>query len=306
MPIPLTGIQYHLQAGDYQAIITELGAGLRNLMYRGEPMIVGYDPDELPPGSAGQLLAPWPNRIDQGRYTFGGKNFQLDLNEPTRSNAIHGFTRWVSWTPTTQAPDDISLTYRLLGRPGYPFCLELSVNYRLDASAGLRVTITAQNVGSQPAPYGTGAHPYLMAEESFVDTSKLELPASSWLPINDRNIPAGPLQDVAGTSFDFRTPRVIGSTKIDHAFTGLVRDGEGHVLVSLTSRRRSIGLWAGPGYNWLQVFTGDSLAHEWKRCGIAIEPMTCPPNSFSTGEGRLTLAPTDSVTHTWGVKTLDS
>ena len=78
--------------------MTELGAGLRELLFRDQPVIAGYEPDELPPAGAGQLLAPWPNRIDGGRYAFGGAEFQLALTEPAHGNAIHGLTRWTAWT----------------------------------------------------------------------------------------------------------------------------------------------------------------------------------------------------------------
>ena len=72
MTIPLTGTQYEIEAGDYRAIITELGAGLRELEHSGTPLVTSYDPDQLPPHGAGELLSPWPNRVDDGRYTFDG------------------------------------------------------------------------------------------------------------------------------------------------------------------------------------------------------------------------------------------
>ena len=56
--IPVTGSQFRIGAGAYSATVTGLGAGLRELTHRGEPVIAGYQPDELPPGAAGQLLAP--------------------------------------------------------------------------------------------------------------------------------------------------------------------------------------------------------------------------------------------------------
>lgn len=49
--IPLTGAQYEIAAGGYQAVATELGAGLRELHCGGRPLITGYQPSELPPGS---------------------------------------------------------------------------------------------------------------------------------------------------------------------------------------------------------------------------------------------------------------
>jgi len=328
-PIPVTGTQHHIRAGDYEAVVTELGAGLRKLSFRGKPLVTGYEADELPPAGAGQLLVPWPNRIDGGRYTFGGAGLQLELSEAARGNAIHGLTRWVNWDlsdaaapastpapntppPSTPGPgrhdlgtgDQVTLTHVLHGRPGYPFCLELSVSYRLDAAAGLTVAVTAWNVGSRPAPYGTGSHPYLTTGAEVVDDCELELAAGHWLPTDDRGIPYGPAQDVTGSPFDFRTACRIGGAQLDHALTGLGRDESGLAWARLASGGVRLGLWAGPGYDWLQVFTGDALAAGQRRRALAVEPMTCPANAFVTGDGLLTLAPGDSVTHTWGIQVL--
>ena len=145
--IPITGAQYEISAGGYRATVTELGAGLRELTHGGRPLITSYQQDELPPGAAGQLLAPWPNRIDHGRYDFAGSTHQLDLSEPQGGNAIHGLTRWASWAPVQHEPDRVLLTHVLHGRPGYPFCLELDAQYRVGAD-GLQITVTARNAGS--------------------------------------------------------------------------------------------------------------------------------------------------------------
>jgi aldose 1-epimerase len=302
--VPLTGAQYEIQAGAYRAWVTELGAGLRMLSHDGMALITGFEPDELPPHSAGQLLSPWPNRIDGGKYEFGGKIHQLELSEAARGNAIHGLSRWANWKPAAHMSDEITLTHLLLGRPGYPFCLELSVSYRLDAAEGLQVSVTAVNVGQQPAPYGTGCHPYLTTGATAIDDCELELPAAQWLPADDRGIPAGPPKDVTGSAFDFRTRRPIADTKLDHALTGLSRDEAGRAWARLADDHVELGLWAGPGYDWLQVFTGDPLEPEHRRRALAVEPMTCPPNAFVSGDDLLTLAPADSVTHTWGIAVL--
>ena len=302
--VPLTGAQYEIQAGNYRAWVTELGAGLRMLSHGGQALITGFEPDELPPHSAGQLLAPWPNRIDGGQYEFGGRTHQLELSEAARGNAIHGLTRWASWKPAAHQPAEITLKHLLLGRSGYPFCLGLSVTYRLDATDGLQVSITAANVGQQPAPYGTGCHPYLTTGAALIDDCELELPAARWLPADDRGIPAGPPKDVTGSAFDFRTRQPIAGASLDHALTGLSRDEAGRAWARLADDHVELGLWAGPGYDWLQVFTGDSLEPEHRRRALAVEPMTCPPNAFVSGDDLLTLAPADSVTHTWGIAVL--
>jgi aldose 1-epimerase len=307
MVVPLTGQQYEIESGPYRATVTELGAGLRELLFRGEPLIAGYEADELPPAGAGALLAPWPNRIGGGRYAFGGTEFQLALTEPASANAIHGLTRWTAWTPVARGADAVALRSAPHGYQGYPFCVEIDAEYRVEAGTGLHVAITARNRGTRAAPYGTGSHPYLTVRTPSVDGCHLTLPASSWLPLDDHGLPAGPVAPVEGTDYDFRQARVIGSTSLDHALTGLQRDSEGRARARLAADGGSgaqVGLWAGPGYRWLQVFTGDSLGPDRRRKAVAIEPMTCPPNAFVTGDDLLVLEPGQSLTHTWGIQAL--
>ena len=219
------------------------------------------------------------------------------------------------------------LRHVLLGRPGYPFCLEIEAEYRLAADSGLRVSITARNAGSTPAPYGTGSHPYLATGTPAIDDCQLTLPGGLWLPADERGIPSGPVQDVAGTPLDFRASRPIAGTRLDHALTGLTRDASGRAWARLSSGGTQpagheaagsevagseaagsevaaieVALWAGPGYQWLQVFTGDTLDPAHRRRMLAVEPMTCPPNAFASGMDLLLLEPGDSVTHTWGIQ----
>jgi len=308
--IPLTGLQYDIEAGHYRATVTELGAGLRELTFRGQPLIAGYQADELPPAGAGQLLTPWPNRIDGGRYVFGGTEQHLALTEPAHGNAIHGLTRWTSWTAVGHDASAVVLRSAPHGYQGYPFCLEIEAEYRLDADEGLQVAITARNHGSRPAPFGTGSHPYLTvrpasADDYSVDDWELTVPAESWLPTDDRGIPSGPPKTVDGTPYDFRQPRTIGSTRLDHALTGLSRDSDGRAWAHLAADGGSgtrVSLWAGQGYRWLQVFTGDPLGPDRRRKAVAIEPMTCPPNAFVTTDDLIVLDPAQTATHTWGIR----
>jgi aldose 1-epimerase len=305
--IPLTGLQYEIEAGQYRATVTELGAGLRELAFGGRPLIAGYEADELPPAGAGQLLTPWPNRIDGGRYVFDGAQEQLALTEPAHGNAIHGLTRWTAWTAVRHDAGAVLLRSAPHGQQGYPFSLEIEAEYRLDPDAGLHVAITARNRGSRAAPYGTGSHPYLTVGAPSVDDCELTVPAQSWLPTGDRGIPSGPPESVEGTPYDFRRPRTIGATQLDHALTGLTRDGDGRAWAQLAADGGAgtrIGLWAGQGYQWLQVFTGDPLGPDRRRKAVAIEPMTCPPNAFVTTDDLLVLEPGETVTHTWGIQAL--
>jgi aldose 1-epimerase len=302
MTIPLTGTQYEIEAGDYRATVTELGAGLRSLEHRGTPLVTGYDADQLPPHSAGQLLSPWPNRVDGGRYSFDGAEYHLALSEPARGNAIHGLTRWAPWTRAGHDRGEVTLRSVPHGQQGYPFAVQVDVTYRLDAETGLHVSVTAANKGSRPAPWGTGQHPYLTIATPMVDDCELTLPAARWLPVDERGIPSGAAQDVAGTEFDFRAARKLGDTRLDHAFTGLHREQDGLAWVRVTGGGVTTALWADEGYRWLQVFTGDPLEPEHRRTALAVEPMTCPPNAFASGEDLLALQPREAVSCRWGIR----
>jgi aldose 1-epimerase len=305
--VPVTGIQYQIEAGPYRATVTGLGAGLRSLAYGGEPIVDGYEADELPPAGAGQLLAPWPNRIDRGTYRFDGAEHELALSEPARSTAIHGLTRWAAWTPVRRDAESVLLRCAPHGQQGYPFSVEIDAEYRVARESGLHVTITARNRGSQPAPYGNGSHPYLTVRTPLIDSCELTLPAAEWLPLDDRGLPSGAPEPVAGTQYDFREPRIIGDTQLDSALTGLLRSeggpesGGGLAWARLAADGTRVSLWAGAGYHWLQVFTGDPLSEDRRRKAIAIEPMTCPPNAFITGQDLLVLQPGDEIEHAWGI-----
>ena len=51
------------------------------------------------------------------------------------------------------------------------------------------------------------------------------------------------------------------------------------------------------------VFTGDALPEpERRRQGLAVEPMTCAPNAFNSGDGLLTLAPGETFRGQWGIE----
>ena len=95
-PSPPSGQQFVLTFGDQRAIVTEVGAGLRTYTVADRDVIDGYAEDEMSSVGRGQLLLPWPNRIEDGQYEFAGRVHQTPLTEPARHNALHGLTRWVN------------------------------------------------------------------------------------------------------------------------------------------------------------------------------------------------------------------
>ena len=94
----------------------------------------------------------------------------------------------------------------------------------------------------------------------------------------------------------------MGDVQLDHCFTDLERDDDGRVRVTLASPDDDTGLslWADDAYQYVMVYSGDSR-QDVSRRSLAVEPMTCPPNAFRSGEGVVTLEPGDSHTATWGL-----
>jgi aldose 1-epimerase len=289
-----SGIQVELTHGDQRAVVVSVGGGLRAYAAGGRQVLDGYGAEEICPSGRGQLLLPWPNRIEDGRYDFNGESYQLALDEPARRNAIHGLTRWTEWTVAEQEAGRAVLAYTLHPTPGYPFALALRVEYVL-GDQGLTVQIEATNVGSRPCPYGAGAHPYLAVEADRVDRVELGVPATGVLKSDDRGLPVG--ESPAEGDLDFREARPIGSTVLDHCFTGLHRDADGKAR----ARVGTTTLWVDESWPYLMVFTGDPLPDVARR-SVAVEPMTCPPNAFRTGTDVMVLGPDESHTGSWGIE----
>jgi aldose 1-epimerase len=296
-----SGEQTEIRAGDQRVVVVEVGGGLRSYAVGEREVLDGYGAEEMASAGRGQVLIPWPNRLEGGAYEFGGRAHQLALTEPEAGNAIHGLVRWSAWTVGERSADRVRMEHTLHPQPGYQFQLALSIEYAL-SDKGLHVTTTATNVGREACPYGSGAHPYLTVGTETVDTIVLRAPGRTVLHFDERGLPISS-SSVDGTEYDFRAPRALGATKLDNAFTDLERDGDGHARVELGNPERgtTLSLWLGDSYPYLQLFTGDPLPSVNRR-SLAVEPMTCPPNAFRTGESLLVLEPGESTTAEWGIE----
>lgn len=296
-----TGGQFEIVYGDQSAVITEVGATLRSFTVAGREILDTFGADEMSDASRGQVLLPFPNRIDGGKYEFEGEEQQLPLTEPAANNAIHGLTRWLDWVPLSWTASRVVMCQRIYPQDGYPYLLALQIEYAL-SSLGLTVVTTATNVGATSLPFGAGHHPYLTVGTPTIDAATLRLPARAYLETDDRLIPTGKTT-VEGSDFDFREGREIGGTQLDTCFTDVIPDADGYTRVVMThpdgSPEITVGMDASHGF--IQAYTGDTLPEEDQRRGIAIEPMTCAPNAFNSGDGLRVLAPGESFTSVWGM-----
>jgi aldose 1-epimerase len=299
-----TGEQHVLLAGDAEAVVVEVGGGLRSYRAGGRDVVDGYGPGEMAADCRGQVLAPWPNRLRDGVWSWDGAEHVTPVTEPERGAALHGLVRYAAWRVAGRAPDAVVLEHVLHPQPGYPFALRLQVGYALSAD-GLRVTTTATNEGDADLPYGEGHHPYLAAPGGRLDDDVLTVPAATRIVPDERLLPVG-TEPVEGTPYDLRTGRRIGDLRLDDCVTDLARDAEGIAEVRLVDAAgRGAAVWMDASYRYLQLFTGDVVEPaSRRRRGLAVEPMTCPPDALNSGEAVRRLAPGESTTSTWGIRPL--
>ena len=299
--LPPGGALFEIVHGDQQAVVSQSGATLRSYTSGGRPIIEAFDgPDSDVIGCQGEVLAPWPNRVVDGRWTWRARRHQLSITEPATGHALHGLVRSLSWSVVEHRPDLLLMDVLLLAQPGWPFPLHCAVTYAL-AAEGLTSTLTSTNVGRAPCPYGAAVHPYLAVPGRAVDDAVLDLPAATWLATDDRLSPTA-LNPTAGSPYEFTAGAPIGDRKADTAFTDLPVGASGRVEATLiTSDGHRTTMWGDDTVRWWQLFTGDALADPWRRATLALEPMTCAPDAFNSGDGLVVLEPGDAHTMTWGL-----
>lgn len=288
--------EFHIQAGEYSAAVTVHAGALRELRHRERDLIVPFPEGGPIPDFRGIIAAPWPNRIADGRYLFDGAEYEVPVNEPERGCALHGLVFPLDWTLESNDESSVQLSCTPEPTAGYPHALRIDVEYRLSED-GLHSRVTAANLGSAAAPYGVCPHPYLVAGPAPLDDWTLEIPAGSFLEVTPDKLLPKEIRNVAGHQFDFRAPRAIGATEIDHAFTdiafdGAASDGDGQARVLVRDPGGTgVGMSWDRTCQWLQIHTADKLPPALNRLGLAVEPMTCPPDAFNSGMDVVRLEP---------------
>ncbi|MGW9550870.1 aldose 1-epimerase family protein [Citricoccus zhacaiensis] len=294
-----TGTQYVLRHGGAEATVTSLAGALRRYEVDGTALVETYGEDEIPPSACGIQLSPWPNRVRDGRWTLDGATQQLDLSEPSRSNASHGLLRNTAFVPAEQTARRVVLRGEIHPQHGYPFRLTHQVTYTLDDDGALTVHQQLTNHSCRPAPVAFGAHPFLRIGDVPSEDLVLTLQAATRVLSDDRLIPTG-TAPVQGTAEDFREGRQVGTGLLDAAFTDLEPgdDGRHHHTLSAPDGR-SVELWADPAFGYVHVFFTDQLPG--RRRAVAVEPMTAPANALNSGDGLVWIGPGEHLSAAWGI-----
>jgi len=232
------------------------------------------------------ILFPFPNRIRDGRFTFQGKTYQLEVTRG--QHALHGLVLNRPWTvirteTTTDGGASVTSSIEAHSFPEilrqYPFPFRLTVTYTLK-DGGLMMTAEAENTGSTPMPMGFGVHPYFpmpLGARGQRANCRLQVPATQYWDLEEF-LPTGRTCDVAG-HLDLRGFQEIGETIYDHVFTGVVVHGGGSsCLLRDPENRLELRVWADGRFREWVVY---APAH---RSVVCFEPYTCTTDAVNLQE----------------------
>jgi aldose 1-epimerase len=282
-------------------VVTAVGASLREYTVDGRDLVLPFDDSAIAPAFSGAVLAPWPNRLRDGVYSYDGSSFEVPLTEHLRHTALHGLVAHTSFDTTDADATSVTLEHVIVPTHGYPWPVRVRLTYALTGS-GLHVTAEGTNLGVTTAPYGIGFHPWLSPGDGQVDDCTLQVDAARHVTVDDRLLPTG--TERASGDHDLRSPRPLRGLDLDDAWIDVVRDADGLSWIRLgCPDGRTVAMWADGATRAWQVCTGDTVAQIARR-GVAAEPMTCIADAFRTGNDLVHLAPGASHTITWGLALL--
>ncbi|MCA9355023.1 hypothetical protein KC865_00535 [Candidatus Kaiserbacteria bacterium] len=285
----------HDDTGNTITILPEMGARLNHFQVglHGESVdiIDGYsDTDALAKESMSKssFLAPYPNRIADGKYRFNNNVYQFDINKPRENNSIHGFLSNQIFTGIKSGDVDdcyeIILSCKVEGVSGYPFPFSVDVVYRF-GGVWLQVDTIITNTGQNVIPVGFGWHPYFRMTGT-VDNLLMQMSGVDKIEVDKRLIPTG--EKIKYKRFDKFTR--IGDIELDTGFVFLNDQKEIQLLDEAHGMYVTISMRGKDNqYKYVQLYTPPH------RGSIAIEPMTCATDAFNNGWGLKKLSPRECL-----------
>ena len=298
----VNGRRWNLEHGDQRASVVQRGGALQSYSVAGVEIVDGFADDERPPAFNGAVLAPWPNRIRDGRWSWRGRGHQLPVTEPGTGSALHGLASDVWWQPESVSADAVTLGVAIVPAAGYPFPVRLSVTWSL-SDDGLSCRLGALNTGAEAAPFGVATHPFFQLPGARVDDLLLRLPAGQWLETDANLLPVA-LRPAAGTDHDFIEFRSLRGARLDTAFTAVSPDFDGTSTAVLSAGGSAVTIWAEPDFTWWQIYTSDyfEAGSDRFRRSLAVEAMTCGPDAFNSRADLIVLEPGVAWSAAWGVR----
>lgn len=282
---------WDLGKGDVRAKVSSIGASLVSLEVRGENLSPAWNDSDSPARYHGAIIAPWPNRIEDGRYVFDGKEYQLAVNEPSRNNALHGLSAQSPWKLERISESSLECTFECGEIAGYPWKIALRARYELD-DAGVIVALAAKNLSGSRAPFGCAFHPYFTFPNSRA-AWQLSCPASEVVDVDKARLLPIRTSPIADSDAPFKGEGTVELDGVDHAYGGF----GSHHRAKLTDGNTSvISISAKQNSRWLQIHAPTDSSHY--RQSVVLEPMSCPPNNLNMGRD-VTVLDSQETFETW-------
>jgi aldose 1-epimerase len=251
----------------------------------------------------GAVIGRYANRIRDARILVGNTAFQLDANEESTGNCLHGgrggfhSKRWALEENQQQLSVVCSLTSPD-GDQGFPGNLTVRVEYRMLSDFVLSVDVSART--DAPTVLNLAHHPYfnLERESSSIDEHQLRVLADAYTPSDGDRVPTGEISSVIGTNFDFRDSQSIRDKALDQNFVLNSNSGELELAAELFSPASKIRLSLSTTLPGLQVYTADFLKGPFApRKGVALEAQNFPDAPNQPGFPSAVLLPDEEYRH---------
>ena len=297
-----SGDQFEIAAAGYAAVVTESGAALRVLRHHGRDLVHGFDEAEMSTGGRGQLLMPWPNRIRDGRYSFGGRDLQLGLTDPRSGNASHGLARWAAWTLEEHTATSVSLVYRRDGADRLSVGARPARALRPLRRRARRDPDRDQPLAASRRPTPAGRTPTSRRRRDRGPRADRCPPGPACWSTTGSSRPA--VEPVSATTYDFTT----GAAHRRPRARRRVRRPRSTSTDAPPSRSRTRRAGAASRCGWTSTTGGcrsTRRPRDGPRPALAVEPMTAPADAFNSGTDLVTLAPAgtagDELSVSWGI-----
>jgi aldose 1-epimerase len=245
--------------------------------------------DGRPTRSGIPILFPFPNRIDDGRFTWEGQTYQLPLNDSPGKTAIHGFACRLAWRVVDQGGNDEAawLTGEFHGsvdapdsRRHWPADYRIRITYRLSVNQ-LRLEAVVDNPDRVLLPFGLGYHPYFrqpLVPGGDSAACRVQVAAGNYWELRE-GLPTG-TQHPVDAARDLNTPRRVGELNLDDVLTRLPQATEpGTEPLCLRGTLSEAGVTlrqlCSPAFREMVLFTP---VH---RQAICLEPYTCTTDAIN-------------------------
>jgi len=287
-------------SGNAIALAPKQGGCVLDVQFEGHSILDGCrTPLELDLNNWGKsaILLPFPNRLDYGRYSWEGQQYEFEINDPQTDNVRHGFVSDQPMEITEISMDNgsamVHCMYQYGGHiPAYPFPFNFSVRYQISDKNTFEATFYLRNEGPGAMPVGMGWHPYFCLSDK-ADDMELQFSGCEMVGVDERMLPTGKRYDYD----EFDSCRPLKSTVLDNCFA-IKNTNDSPFRLNLKGKKGKLSYWQETGerkFNYIQLFTPP------QRQSLAIEPMTCNVNAFNNGDGLIRLEPGQEMEASFGL-----